>query len=606
MRRTPVQMSISRRALVALLSVVALAVTTMAAPAGAKPDDGRRGGRDAGLTLTILHNNDGESQLLNAGNDLEDFGGIGRFATVAEREQKAARRGRNTEYLMVSSGDNFLAGPEFQASLEDGVFYDARALGALGYDAIALGNHDFDFGPELLADFLDGYRRNRVPQYLTANMDFSGEPELQAFVDSGVIAPSVVIRKGRHRIGVIGAITPELARISSPRNAEVLGDVAGIVQAEIDSLTDDGVEIIVLISHLQGIDEDVALASQLSGIDVMVAGGGDEVLANDGDLLVPGDVVFDSYPVLATNADGATVPVVTTAGDYKYLGRLVVEFDADGNVTAYEGGPIRIAGGEQPDAVDGDRRLARTVEAPVAAFTDALAENVIANSEVALEGRRDPGIRTEETNLGNLMADSLLFIGEQEAANFGVAAPDVAIQNGGGIRNNTLIPAGPITELDTFSIAPFTNFVTVVPDLEREQFRQLLERGFSGAPGAEGRFPQIAGMAVTYDTARTAQELADDDTIAVPGDRVTSIVLDDGTVICCDAANAVLPGAPVGVATIDFLARGGDGYPYGDAPFTSVGVSYQQALSDYITGPLTGTISAADYPEGGEGRIVVD
>ena len=67
-------------------------------------------------------------------------------------------------------------------------------------------------------------------------MDFSGEPALQAYVDSGIIAPSTIVDKGRFQIGVIGAITPELPRISSPRNAEVLSDVAGIVQAEIDAL----------------------------------------------------------------------------------------------------------------------------------------------------------------------------------------------------------------------------------------------------------------------------------------------------------------------------------------------------------------------------------
>jgi len=116
-------------------------------------------------------------------------------------------------------------------------------------------------------------------------------------------------------------------------------DVAGAVQAEVDRLTAKGVEIIVLISHLQDVDEDIALAAELDGVDVVVAGGGDETLANPDDLLVPGETVFGSYPLLATDLDGTTIPVVTTAGDYKYLGKLVVDFDDEGNVVAFAGGP---------------------------------------------------------------------------------------------------------------------------------------------------------------------------------------------------------------------------------------------------------------------------
>ncbi|MGI9609613.1 MAG: bifunctional metallophosphatase/5'-nucleotidase, partial [Acidimicrobiia bacterium] len=131
------------------------------------------------LTLTVLHNNDGESQLVNAGDGLEAFGGVHRFGQVVTQQKVAAGRGNQTEYIFVSSGDNFLASPEFQASINDGVFYDANALGALDYDAIQIGNHDFDFGPQLLADFINSYRvRERTP-YLASNLDFSGEPALQ-------------------------------------------------------------------------------------------------------------------------------------------------------------------------------------------------------------------------------------------------------------------------------------------------------------------------------------------------------------------------------------------------------------------------------------------
>jgi len=187
------------------------------------------------------------------------------------------------------------------------------------------------------------------------------------------------------------------------------------------------------------------------------------------------------------------------------------------------------------------------------------------------------------------------------AAEFGVPVPQVGLQNGGGIRNETLIPAGPISELETFNIVPFSNFVAVVPDVPRDQFRQILERAVSGIPNAAGQFAQISGFSFTYDPTQTAQVIASDGSIVTPGARVRSLILDDGTVIVENGV--VLAGDPIDVATIDFLARGGDGYPFLGLPFTTVGVSYQQALANFIQGPLAGQITAADYPEGGEGRI---
>src|SRR5690606_16159273 len=164
-------------------------------------------------------------------------------------------------------------------------------------------------------------------------------------------------------------------------------------------------------------------------VDVMIAGGGDELLANEGDLLVPGDdTPFGPYPLIATGADGATIPVVTTAGDFKYVGRLIVEFDKEGRVVTIDDDSslVRVAGGSNPDAVEPDPEIQAEVVDPVQDFVDDLAQTVIATSEVALEGRRSPGVRTQETSEGNLMADSQLWQATQLAAAFGVPEPDVA------------------------------------------------------------------------------------------------------------------------------------------------------------------------------------
>lgn len=595
-------------AVVAAPTAQAAPGTTVVDPAIARP----------ALRLTLLHSNDGESKLLGAPADPENFGGIARFATLVDNLRAEAvvppptgpgdpLRGGS---LLLSSGDNFLAGPEFQASLDKGVpFYDSIALREIGYDGSAIGNHEFDFGPDVLADFIAGFN-GEVP-FISANLDFSEEPRLAALVADGTIVSRAVFRVGGQRVGVVGATTPDLASISSPRDVEVRQNVGRIVQNQVNGLVRTGVNKIILISHLQNIDEDVALLAGLRNIDVAIAGGGDELLANPGDLLVPGDTISvdpitgepRSYPIYATDKDGVQVPVVTTAGDYKYVGRLVIDFDFRGRVTAIgdESGPVRVSG-VAPDAVAPDPEIQELVVEPVQEYVDELEQDVIAQSEVALEGRRDPGIRTEETNLGNLLADALLDAGEDNAAEFEVVPPDVALQNGGGIRNNSLIPAGPITRLDTFSIAPFSNFVSVVPDVPRDTFKDLLENAVSKLPAADGRFAQVAGFSFTYDVTGTPMIIDENGVITQEGDRVVDVTLDDGTVVVQDGA--VVAGPGIAVATNDFSARGGDQYPFGGLPFTTVGVSYQQALEDYIVEDLSGLITAEQYPEGGEGRIV--
>lgn len=604
-----IESSVRRRVGSLFLAVVlAGSLTGAAGPAsGAKT---RKAPRVA-FWLTVLHNNDGESQLIDLGGELTDFGGAARFETLVDKlrsEAVAGKRKRRKASIMVSSGDNFLAGPEFNVSLDKGPpFYDAMALDLIGYDAIAIGNHDFDFGPDVLAEFIESFASDTP--FLSSNLDFSAEAVLKALEDEGRIAASTIVTKKGQEVGVIGATTPGLRSISSPRNVVVGQDVAGAVQAEVDALEALGVNKIVLISHLQSIEEDLALAPELSGVDVMVAGGGDEVLANEDDVLVPGDEeqIFGSYPLEATDADGRMVPVVTTKGSYSYVGRLMVGFNARGRVIKIrqaKSGPVRVAGGSQPDAVAPDSQILKWVVEPIVRAVQAIADNIIGTSEVALDGRR-PEVRTRETNEGNLIADALLSVATERAADFGVAEPEVALQNGGGIRNDSIIGPGEISELDTFSMLPFANFLSVVPDVSAETFKRILENAVSRVENVDGRFAQIAGFTFTYDPTGTAQEIDVDGNITTEGSRIQDVTLDGGTPLVVDGT--VVPGAPsVNVATIDFLARGGDQYPFGGADFTTLGITYQQALQHFIETTLGGLISSADYPEGGEGRITTE
>lgn len=591
---------VSRRSFFGAITALAFASSVSAAPgSGPRPLD---------FWLTILHNNDGESQLIDAGDGVEDFGGAARFKTLVDQLKREALQGPipraepggKRGVVMLSSGDNFLAGPEFTVAVENGVpFLDTIALDEIGYDAIVLGNHDFDFGPDLLADFIAGFT-NPVP-YLSANLDFSDEPRLQSFVEEGRLAKSIVIKERGELIGVVGATTEALPFISSPRRV-VVGDVATAVQTEIDGLSRSGINKIILVSHLQSVQEDLALAPLLSGVDIMIAGGGDELLANADDLLIPGDVPQAPYPLFATGGDGARIPVVTTAGNYKYVGRLVVGFDRQGRVVLIDdaSGPVRVAGGDNPDAVQPDPFVQATVTDPVVAGLAALAANGIGTSEVDLDGIR-ANVRTRETNEGNLIADALLWQARELAPAFGVPIPEVALQNGGGIRNDSVIPAGVVTELDTFNMLPFLNFTAVVAGVSRAQFKEILENAVSRVEFVDGRFAQIAGFAFSWDPAGTPQILDIDGSVLTPGTRVREVALDDGTPIV--AGGAVIDGPALTIATIDFLARGGDLYPYRGAPFTTLGVTYQQSLANYIEQGLAGIISAADYPSGGEGRI---
>lgn len=557
------------------------------------------------FTLTVLHNNDGESVLLPSGNNGE-IGGAARFTSLIKDLQTNAT---TDGVITLSSGDNFLAGTAFNASLQDGIFYDAIVLNEIGYDAIALGNHDFDFGPDILADFIGSDQFTSPIPFLSSNLDFSSEPRLQNLVDQGRIASSVVVEKGGEQIGVIGATTRLLAAISSPRNVKINPDIAGEVQAEIDALQAQGVDKIILISHLQSIEEELALIPQLSGVDIVIAGGGDELLANPTDPLLPGDTSDPStpYPLTATNADGDSVPVVTTAGRYRYVGQLEIEFDDQGKVVSFNGGPVRVLA---DDGIGIDPTIQAEVVAPVQESVEELAANVLATSEVDLNGQRGafgitPGVRTQETNLGNLIADALLATGVDLADDFGIAAPKVALQNGGGIRNDSIISAGDFTELDTFNILPFANFVSVVPEVTAENFKEILENAVSRIEFTDGRFAQISGFKFAYDPTGTAQ-IIDQQTseITTPGTRVTTVILDDGTVIVEDGQ--VVAGAPaISIATIDFSARGGDQYPFGGAEFTSLGVTYQQSLANYVTNVLGGRITEELYPADGNFRTFV-
>ena len=551
------------------------------------------------FTLTILHNNNGESKLLPDPDS--GYPGVARFVYAMHR----LRWSRPTDgVITLSSGDNFLASKEFNVSLQKGPpYYDSIALsgGIYGlYDALAVGNLDMDFGPDIAAEFISGF--NPAVVFLSANLDVSNEPKLDALAKRGRLAKSTSVgtHGADHYVYVIGAVTPQLPNISSPRHA-VVSDVADAVNAEVAAAglgRDYG--RVILVSHLESVSEDLKLVPKLSGVDIVISGGG-ELLSNSASTCLQGEDVYGTYPLEAQDSDGVTVPIVTVPGGYRCIGRLSVIFDHYGRLISYYGRSIGVD-------LDGpaDQHVVDSVEKPLTEALKAMSSNVLATSEVSLGGRRT-NVRTQETNEGAQVADALLAAAKGRADAYRVDAPQVALMNGGGIRNDSVIPPGPLSEADTFDITPFSNFVGVM-EVPRQTFKTMLEQAVDSLPEARGQFPQIAGFTMSVDSSRPAREIdrssGDCALVGNEGSRIREVTLNDGTPLVKNGR--VIPGDPIRLATIGFLARGGDCYPFGDLEFVSLGITDQKALAEFLTNELNGQVTARDYPEGGSGRININ
>lgn len=619
---------------------------------------------DGTFTLQILHASDLEGGV-------EAIGRAANFAAIVDKLEDAYEHS-----ITLSAGDNMIPGPFFSASADPSVqailnevyneLYgtdvftalapaggriDISIMNVIGFDASALGNHEFDSGTSVLSDVIRGQASGELIQwigaqfpYLSANFDFSGDgalgslftdeilaadsfrgdPADPASVNRPKIAPATIIEEGGELIGVVGATTQLLQQISSPGGVSVIGPVANdmgalaeILQPTIDALRDQGINKIILTSHLQQIALEQELAGLLSGVDVIIAGGSDTLLADENDVLRPGDTAAGDYPYRTTDADGNPVLIVSTDGEYSYVGRLVVEFDADGHIIldslddtvngAYASTDEVVAslwGNEDPFARGTKGELVSRLVEGVEMVVTEKDGNLFGSSTVFLEGRRTE-VRTEETNFGNLTADANLA--EARKVDAGVM---VSIKNGGGIRapigeidgqTGELLPtaanpvagkeAGQISQLDIENALRFNNALSIVT-ITAEGLLAAMEHAFSGVgPGATpGAFPQIAGMEVSYDPAQPA------------GQRVQSLAVVDDTgkpvdVIVREGELVGDAGREIKVVTLSFLAEGGDGYPFADYILDRVDLgsdNLDSGLADFAA-PGTEQDALAEY-----------
>jgi 5'-nucleotidase len=501
------------------------------------------GAAQADYSVTILHTNDFHDRFEpiskydstcapedNAAG--ECFGGIARMVTAIE----GARAEAEGDVLLLDAGDQFQGSLFFTQYAGD---VAAEFMNELGYDAMAVGNHEFDKGPEGLADFV---AQVDFP-VLSANIDPSGVEGL-----AGEIGKSAVLGAGDARIGVVSVLAEDTPETSSPGDV-VFSPAMEAAQAEIDGLTEAGVNKIVLLTHV-GLPVDRRLAEGLTGVDLIIGGHSHTLL---GDM----EGAAGPYP---TEVNG--VPIFQAYAYGKYLGQIDVTFDDAGEIAEISGQPMLLDASVEEDA----ETVARVEE--LAQPLEEVRQQVVAETAEPIEGSRE-ACRSGECQMGNLVADAMLA----RVADQGI---DVAIQNGGGLRAS--IDAGEVTMGEVLTVLPFQNTLSTF-EVTGETLIAALENGVGQVEEGAGRFPQVAGMSFDVDLS------------AEPGSRVSNVMV---------GGAPIDPEATYGVVSNNYVRNGGDGYSmFVDAENA---YDYGPDLADVTAEYLAGN---APYQPYTDGRITV-
>jgi 2',3'-cyclic-nucleotide 2'-phosphodiesterase / 3'-nucleotidase / 5'-nucleotidase len=470
------------------------------------------------FSLQLLHSSDMEAGIAALKN-------APHFAALVDTFTR--QRPNNT--LLLSAGDNYIPSPFFNAASDPlfrdslrkaaSLFYygtpanpgatslavgigrgDIMMMNILGYRASAVGNHEFDAGPNDFRGLITNAATATAVSwvgaqfpYLSANLIYTTEPLLSSAYTPLIkadteynirpedifaasterkkkIAPATIATVNGERIGIIGLTTQIVPNISSTGGVGVKGGVANnmdtlakYTQPWVDSLVARGINKIILLSHLQQIAFEKDLLTKLRNVDIMVAGGSHTLMADGQDVLRAGDALADRYPYKGVGLDGKPTVLVCTASEWSYLGRLNVDFNAAGEVlvssldstrngafAADSAGVVRQVG-----AANYNSYMRGTTKAGLVGIIARSLGNIISSqdgvifgrSAVFLEGRRE-FVRTQETNLGNLSADANLWYARRTDNTV-----RVSIKNGGGIR----------TAIGSIQVDGATNVYTLLP-----------------------------------------------------------------------------------------------------------------------------------------------
>jgi 5'-nucleotidase/UDP-sugar diphosphatase len=536
----------------------------LAAPGFAEAPRGR---------LVILHTNDVHGRAV-----ADPAGMVRGYAAIARYKKDLEAAGDSV--LLLDAGDACQGTPLVNLSMGKTAI---EFMNAAGYDAMAPGNHEFDWGLDNarqlagLADF----------PMLSANIVNHLEGSLTFAANKVFEMPNGM------KVGVFGLTTPETMTKAHPDKvrgidflqAEALYEAA---RKQVEELKAAGADIIVLLSHLGSDDESAPNRSldvleNVTGIDLLIDG-------HSHSLFEKGKMVGDT--------------LLVSAGEYgQNLG--VVVYDGEKfSASLFSGlGKSAMSAVVEVEGVLYSALLTAKLDAEVAELVNNADQavkqelsKVFARTEVYLNGERDPGNRTEETNLGDFSADAILWAAKQALGDKVVAA----ITNGGGIRAS--IQAGDITMNDMKTVFPFGNEVSVL-EVKGSELLEALEAATSSTPKALGAFPQVSGIVFSIDTTVPYEkgEQYPDSTYfapAKPGSRV-KIESVGGQPFDLEALYTI--------ATNDFTAAGGDTYYVFRYPNATsgykTGVALEDALVNYVTTVLGGVVGQ-DYANP-QGRITV-
>jgi 5'-nucleotidase / UDP-sugar diphosphatase len=494
----------------------------------------------ADYTLNILHNNDWHSRIesINKFDSTcsaeeeqknECFGGAARLKTAIDSRRKALE-GKNI--LTLNAGDNF-QGSLFYSTYKGAA--EAEFMNAMKFDAMTIGNHEFDDGENGLSAFV-------------GKVDF---PIVSANVRSDVksalkdkIKPYLIKEVGGQKIAIVGAVANDTGELSSPGpNVKIEEDVAAITAA-VDEVTKQGVNKVIALTHV-GYPRDIAAIAKIKNVDVVVGGHSHTLLSNT-DKEAEGP-----YPTFVENPGGYSVPVVQARSYGKYLGEIAVTFDDQGKPVSAKGDPILVDSSIKPD----EAVLARVKE--LGKPIEELKAKVISSTEGPIEGAREV-CRVKECTMGNLVADAML----DRVKSQGIS---IALANGGGLRAS--IDAGDVTMGEVLTVLPFQNTLSTF-QLKGADVKAALENGVSQVTEGGGRFPQVSGLKFTFDQSKPV------------GERVSAIQVRDG-----NAWKPLDANATYGVVSNNFLRGGGDGYKIlatNAANAYDYGPGLEQVVADYL------------------------
>uniref|UniRef100_UPI0026281809 5'-nucleotidase C-terminal domain-containing protein n=1 Tax=uncultured Rhizobium sp. TaxID=155567 RepID=UPI0026281809 len=510
----------------------------------------------ADYELSILHINDFHSRIesINKYDSTcsaeeetknECFGGAARLKTAID-QTRASLSGKNV--LLLNAGDNF-QGSLFYTTYKGAV--EAEFLNLMKFDAMTVGNHEFDDSEDGLKIFLD---KVQFP-VVTANVLASFKSVIK-----DKIVPSLVLDVGGQKIGIVGAVANDTEQLASPGPNIMIGVDDKAIADEVQKLKAQGINKIIALTHV-GYPRDLAVIAKIADVDIVVGGHSHTLLSNT-DKTAGGP-----YPTLVDNPGGYKVPVVQAGSYSKYLGDLDVVFDDNGVVKTAKGDPILIDATFKPDAAISAR--IKELGAPI----EALKAKIIGASSAPIDGSRET-CRAKECEMGNLVADAML----DRVKDQGI---QIAFANGGGLRAS--IDGGDVSMGEVLTVLPFQNSLATF-QLKGTDVVAALESGVSQVEEGKGRFPQVAGLKYSFDPSKPA------------GSRVVSVEVNDGgKFVVLD------PAKTYGVVANNYTRSGGDGYD----------VFRDKAIKAYDFGPSLEDTTAAfiaknsPYKPYLDGRITV-